>query len=254
MSLVQDMKKQIASSGSSKSKVFYVPADSKKRIRFLQELDDGITLQFHDSFAKGVNAMCQEEIGKECPFCDDKDLRTRDLYGFLIYDYDSKEVKVFLYAANNFTPLPHFVAFSESYGSLMDRDYVIDRKGKQKNTVYSVIPQDKAKFRQKVKLPSKKQILKIVNQAFPFEGDDQTPMKDSPVKDVEDDDIEDNNYEDMTAKELYKECKSREIECEVKKKAKYYIELLEADDETEDWDEDGEEDWDDGDDEDDDWS
>ena len=99
----------------------------------------------------------------ECQFCGDKEdtgLRTRKLFAFLVYDYDSKAVKIMLFAANNFSPLPHFISFSEAYSTIKDRDYVIDRQGKQKNTVYTVIPQDKAKFRQKaLKMPSKAQII-----------------------------------------------------------------------------------------------
>ena len=41
MNLISAMKERIKSSGTSKKDVFYVAADSKRRIRFLQELDTG---------------------------------------------------------------------------------------------------------------------------------------------------------------------------------------------------------------------
>ena len=60
---------------------------------------------------------------------------------------------------------------------------------------------------------------------------------------------EEKDYSDMTAKELYKLCKEREIDVEPRKKADYYIDLLEQDDEESDgWgddDEDGEDEWED---------
>ena len=52
----------------------------------------------------------------------------------------------------------------------------------------------------------------------------------------------------MNARELYKLCKERDIDCKSKKSKEYYIDLLEeADEENEndDWDEEAEDDWED---------
>ena len=50
----------------------------------------------------------------------------------------------------------------------------------------------------------------------------------------------------MTARELYDMCKSRKIDCALKKPAKYYINLLEEDDAAhEDWEDEGDEEWED---------
>ena len=47
------------------------------------------------------------------------------------------------------------------------------------------------------------------------------------------------DYSKLSAKELYKLCEKREVECEPKMPAKYYINLLEEDDAAhDDWDDD----------------
>lgn len=69
---------------------------------------------------------------------------------------------------------------------------------------------------------------------------------------VEDDDVEDDEdgdeYSEMTPQELFKECKKRGLKPEMKKPAKYYIEMLKKDDaaeddnaEDDDWEDDEEE-------------
>lgn len=64
--------------------------------------------------------------------------------------------------------------------------------------------------------------------------------------DVEEDDVEDEDgdeYSEMSPQELFKECKKRGLKPEMKKPAKYYIEMLKKDDAAADEDED--EDWED---------
>jgi hypothetical protein len=249
MGLLKNMKEQINKAGGSRGKVFYVKADSKARIRFLVDFEDGAEFTFHDSFHDGINAICQEELGKSCPLCDMDNLRTRKLYCWPIWNYETKEVQLLLYAANNFTPVPAFIGLFETYGTLMDRDFVISRTGKEKNTSYSVIPMDKANFRnKKAKVPTRKAILKILDEAFPvkdgldFDDDDDSPKKsknsdddfdeyedDFDEEDDEDDDDDDDEllYEEMSPKELYRLCKARKIKCKPRKKANYYIDKLE---------------------------
>lgn len=53
----------------------------------------------------------------------------------------------------------------------------------------------------------------------------------------------DNKYAEMSVKELFKECKSRGIEAEIKKPAKYYIDLLLEDDAADTTDAEEDDDW-----------
>ena len=231
MGILDRIKQDAKKVGSNKSKIFYLKEGGKARIRFLADMEEGTIVKFHDSFEKGINVPCQEIFGRECEYCDDDSLRTRDLYAWPVYDYESKEIKVFLYAVNNCSPLPALMALYETYGTLTDRDYVLTVTGKQQNKTFSVVPMDKNKFRNsKVKALSEEKILKIIDKAFPAANDE--------------DDDDEKDYENMTPKELYKLCKEYDIEAAPKKTQKYYINLLnEYDKANEDWGDDDDDDW-----------
>lgn len=263
MGLLDRMKHEAAKSGASKGKFMYFRPDDKKRIRFLQELDDGLEIPFHDNFEMGINVPCQEVFGKDCPYCEDKDLRTRSQFAFSVYDYDAKEVKILMQAVNQCSTIPALVNMSETYGTIMDRDYVIKKTGKGPTSSFTIIPMDKNKFRnEKAKPLSKKALLKYLNQAFPCDDseddldDDEDDYEDShkkpntKKKKVSEDDWDDedntSDYSDMSARELYDLCCDRDIECQKKRPAKYYINLLKEDDEAHD-------DWDDEDSDEDEW-
>lgn len=265
MGILDKIKEESKKSGQSKGKFIYFRENEKKRIRFLTDMDEGIEIIFHDSFEKGINVPCQEIFGKDCPYCEDEDLRTRSLFAWSVYDYDSKEVKILMQAVNNCTAVPALMALYENYGTLTDRDLVVTKTGKQQNTTFSVVPMDKNKFRnEKAKALSEKSVLKYLAQAYPTdelnddEDEEHNPkkykkdnkkvksQKDEDDWDDEDDD-ESTDYEDMSTKELYSLCKERKIECKPKKSEKYYINLLEEYDEShDDWDDDeDDDDWDD---------
>lgn len=255
MGLVDDIKNQVKKSGTNKGKFLYFKSGTKVRVRFLDDMDEGHKVRFHDSYAAGINVPCQEEFGHECPYCDDDELRTRDQYAWSVWDYDAKEVKILMAPVNQCSPVPALVSMYEAYGTLCDRDYVITKSGQQQSTTFSVVPMDKAKFRNdKAKPLSEQKFLQLLDKAFPCDDnndDDDEPKKKikkrSEPKDEEWEDDEEKGYEEMSAKELYKLCKSRDIDVETRKPAKYYITKLEEADEeeTDDWDDEEEDDdWD----------
>ena len=255
MGLLEKIKQEAAKSGASKGKFMYFRPDEKKRVRFLQELDDGLEIPFHDNFERGINVPCQEIFGKDCPYCEDEDLRTRSQFAFSVYDYDAKEVKILMQAVNQCSAIPALVNMAETYGTITDRDYVLKKTGKGSTSSFTIIPMDKNKFRnEKAKALSKKALLKYLNQAFPCdksddddyeddEDDDYTPKSKShgKVKKQVKHDEEEYDYSEMSPRELYNLCEEREIEAEPKMKSKYYIELLEEYDDNkagkdDDWD------------------
>lgn len=263
-----NIKNEIKRSGTSKGKFLFFKEDSKVRVRFLTDMEDGLEVAFHDSFQLGINVPCQEVFGRDCEYCENEDLRTRNMYIWSVYDYESKEVKLLMAAVNNCSPVPALASLYESYGTLTDRDYEIKRIGKGQNTTYSVIPLEKMKFRNtKVKPMSEQAMLKCIDKAYPAdnsedfeEGEEEqnknkikgNRVNDKPKtkqKESEEDDWgeEEQNYDSMTAKELFQLCKERDIDCKPKKTKEYYIDLLEeADDEEseDDWGEE-EDDWED---------
>lgn len=280
MGLFENIKRDAKKSGQNKSKLIYFKEGTKIRVRFLQDVDDGMEVVFHDSFERGINVPCQELFGRNCPYCEDDTLRTRSQYVWSVWNYETKEAQLFMFPVNNCSPIPALMAMYENYGTLTDRDYVISVSGKQQNKTFSCVPMDKVKFRNaKAKPFSKKAVLEILDKAFPCEDaedddEDDTPRKKRPAKsggkankkrpepeededdgDDYDDDMEGDeededdkpDYFEMSARELYKLCKERGLDVAPKKSEKYYIKQLEEYDEAQDdWgDEEDEDDWED---------
>lgn len=261
MGLVDKIKADVKKSGQNKGKFIYFREGQKQRIRFLTDMDDGMEVVFHDSFAESINVPCQELFGRTCPYCDDTKLRTRSQYIWSVYNYETKEVQLFMFPVNNCSPIPALMAMYENYGTITDRDYVISVSGKQQSKTFSVVPMDKVKFRnEKAQAYSKKAILKMLDKAFPCdaaedeneedEDEEETkPAKKNPPKnsgkkqnrksepEEEDDDYDDSDwsdeeedtidYSEMSAKELYDLCKDRGIDVKPKKPARFYVNQLE---------------------------
>lgn len=282
MGLVDKIKSDVKKAGANKGKFIYFREGQKQRVRFLTDMDDGMEVTFHDSFEQGINVPCQELMGCNCPYCDDDSLRTRSQYIWSVWNYDTKEVQLFMFPVNNCSPIPALMAMYENYGTITDRDYVISVSGKQQNKTFSVVPMDKVKFRnEKAKPYSEKAIIKMLDKAWPCEAaddedeEDEAPKKKRPAKsasskknrkpepedDYDDDDYDEGedwedeededavDYSEMSAKELYNLCKERGIKVAPKKPAKFYInELEEYDKANEDWgdeDEEDEDEWED---------
>lgn len=176
MGLISQIKADVARSGANKAKILYVRSDNKVRVRFLQELDDGHSFVFHDNFNEGVNCFCPRNLDEDndCIYCSGESpiqVRTRNLYAWSVYNYDTKQVEIALFAVNQCTPVNQLITMSEAYGTIMDRDYVLAKAGKQQSTTYTVIPQDKEKFRNpKARPMSQEAIAKILSEAFPYEN------------------------------------------------------------------------------------
>ena len=283
MGLLDKIKNDVKKSGSNKSKIMYFREGTKYRVRFLNDMDDGMEITFHDNYEKGINVPCQELFGRSCPYCDQDEIpvRTRSLYAWSVWDYEAKEVKLFMFAVNNCSPIPALMAMYETYGTLTDRDYVISVTGKQQNKTFSVVPMDKVKFRNDRAKPfSDRAILKLLDKAFPCDAsdddegeeeeethskkasrgvvksksskksyDDEDDEDEDASSDWDDEDDEDDapDYSEMSPKELYDLCMKRKIKVPVKKPAKFYINQLEEYDQAhDDWGEEGkEDDWED---------
>ena len=278
MGLIDKIKSDVKKSGQNKGKFIYFREGQKQRVRFLTDMDDGMEVTFHDSFEKGINVPCQEHFGRSCPYCGDDSLRTRSQYIWSVYNYETKEVQLFMFPVNNCSPIPALMAMYETYGTITDRDYVISVSGKQQSKTFSVVPMDKVKFRnEKAKAYSEKTILKMLDKAWPCDAaadDDNDDDDDEPKKRAsksagkktsskksepeEDDDYDDESWDDedadddvvdyskMSAKELYDLCKERDIKVAPKKPAKYYINQLEEyDSAQDDWGDEEEDDWED---------
>lgn len=232
MGILSRIKEEAARSGSSREKFFFVKDGEKARVRFLQEIDDGLEVKFHDSFQENINVPCQSYFGQDCPYCGVKELRTRSLFCWSVYNYEADEVQILMYPVNQCSPLPQLVAAAEQYCTITDRDYVISCNGKGKNKTFSILPMDKLAFRiSKAKAFSEEAVLKYIEAAYPMNLQSKRPGMAPVIHDEEDMQIPfnaSNVPEDKTAeaKELYKECKSKGLHVEPRKSAEYYAKCL----------------------------
>jgi hypothetical protein len=187
--LIQDMKETIKSSGGSKKDIFYVGADSKRRVRFLQELTEGLKLSFHAHWERGLNALCGMMDGDECPYCDTTDdelretMKTVTMYAFSVWDYDANAVRILLYKATGASPIPWLLEFNGEFGTIKDRDYTIKKIGKGQGSSIAVLSAEVSPFRNKKAIPfTKKQTLKLLRKAHPFDEDDVEQDEDDEPK------------------------------------------------------------------------
>ena len=64
MGLLDSIKKDAKKSGQNKGKFIYFREGQKQRIRFLQDMDEGMEIVWHDSFEQGINVQCQKHFGR----------------------------------------------------------------------------------------------------------------------------------------------------------------------------------------------
>lgn len=215
MGIVSSIKDQAKKSGGNKAKFIYFREGEKTRVRFLQELDDGLEINWHDGYNTGVNVPCQEIYGRHCEFCARDGLRTRPLFVWNVWDYEAKEVRLLREAVNSCTPVNALVACSENYGTIRDRDYVITQSGKSKDKTFTVIPMDKQEFRNSKAMPySKSAVLAMLDKAWPVDGENDGGQSESSSE---------YDYATMSARQLYDLCQKRGIDVQPRMDEQYYI-------------------------------
>lgn len=209
---LDQIKTAVKNSGSSKKDILYFGADTSKRIRFLQELDEGHSYTFHSDFETKIYEPCQDqEDHEDCKLCQ-QGIGTKEVFVWSVYDYDTSSVKLLAIKATGISPVPALIEFFEEYGTIMDRDYKIKKVGKGMGGSYTVTPLDKEKFGVKKAKPySEKEIWEMFKKAY-------------SSKDVEDDD--DDEEEDEEEVKPTKKSKKAKKEKSLKDK---YLDL--------DWDE-----------------
>ena len=210
---LDQIKTAVKNSGSSKKDILYFGADTSKRIRFLQELDDGHSYTFHSDFETKIYEPCQDqEDHEDCKLCQ-QGIGTKEVFVWSVYDYDTSSVKLLAIKATGISPVPALIEFFEEYGTIMDRDYKIKKVGKGMGGSYTVTPLDKEKFGVKKAKPySEKEIWEMFKKAY-------------SSKDVDDEDDDDEEEEEEEVKPTKKSKKAKK-EKSLKDK---YLEL--------DWDE-----------------
>lgn len=167
-SILDAIKSEINKSNNGAFKNFFRIKESgaKVRIRFLQNFEECTQIVFHDKW-NGFNHPCLEQYGKSCPNCNNPEARTNTLYCWNIYNYETKQIELFLYKANKATPIFSLMSLYEVIGDITSQDIVVQRNGTGTSTTYqcTAVPKT-SKFDKKVKIFSEKKILALCLEAF----------------------------------------------------------------------------------------
>lgn len=197
--LIKEMKEAVAKSGSSKKEILYFGADSSHRVRFLQELDSGYSIEFHSNWDPQIFTPCKDPVDHgDCELCKDG-IALQEQYVWSVWDYDSNAVRLLMFKATGISPIPGLIEMYEEFGTILDRDYKIKKVGKGMGGSYVVTPLDKSKFRNtKAKPFSEKMVKELISKAFPSENTDT---------DDEDDDVDNEVVETKKSKKVSKKQK-----------------------------------------------
>lgn len=167
LNLVEQMKEQVAKSGTSKKDILYFGKDSVKRVRFLQELEEGSCFEFHSEWGSDIFELCKDpEDHEDCELCREG-IKLQEHFCWSVWDYDSSSVKILKAKATGVSPIPSFIEMYEEFGTIMDRDYKIKKVGQGQGSSYVVTPLDKERFKNsKAKPFTKKELEEIMKEAF----------------------------------------------------------------------------------------
>ena len=183
--LIAEMKDRIKNSGANKREIMYFAPDSVHRVRFLTELDAGMSVEMHNQFGNGADdsifTPCLDpEDHEDCELCK-QEIPTQEWYAWSVWDYDNNSVKLIFQKATGVSPIPSLIEMYEEYGTILDRDYKIKKVGKGTSGSYTITPLDKSVFKSKKAKPySESKIKEIIAKAY-------GAYKDSDDEDEEDD-------------------------------------------------------------------
>lgn len=196
INLIKSMKESIAQAGASKRDIVYFKADSVQRVRFLTELDEGVTVTMHNHYSPdpngGIFVPCEDpEDNEACKYCKDE-IPTQEWYAWSVWDYDSACVRLIFQKATGISPVPSLIEMYEEYGTILDRDYKIKKVGKGTTGSFVITPLEKSAFKNKKAKPfSEDKIRDMIAKAYSEhssddddsdEDEDEKPVKKSKSK------------------------------------------------------------------------
>lgn len=187
LNLIKKMKENIAKSGSNQRDVMYIAADAVKRVRFLQELDEGFEFQFHNNWEPKIYTLCKDPEDHECCDLCNQGIPLIEQFVWSVWDYDSNSVKLLVFKANGISPVPSLIEMYEEFGTIMDRDYKIKKVGKGMGSSFVVTPLDKMRFNNKKAKPhTELEVKEIFEKAFPYNenDDDEDETEEEEKKEV----------------------------------------------------------------------
>ena len=182
--LIKSMKESIAQAGASKRDIVYFKPDTVQRVRFLTELDEGISITMHNQYSQDINGgvfvPCDDpEDHEACKYCKE-DIPVQEWYAWSVWDYDGACVRLIFQKATGISPVPSFIEMYEEYGTILDRDYKIKKVGKGTTGSYVITPLEKSSFKnKKAKSFSEDKIRELITKAYSAHSDDEDEYSDN---------------------------------------------------------------------------
>lgn len=240
--LIKKMKERIAKSGASKKEILYFGKDSVKRIRFLQELDQGYNFQFHSNWDPSIYELCQDpEDHEDCKCCKDG-IAIQDEFVWSVWSYDDQAVRLLKFKASGVSPIPSFIEMFEEFGTITDRDYKVKKVGQGMGGSFVVTPLDKERFKiGKAKPYTEKQILEIFKEAFKHVDKDEDEDLDDEVEEEEEDEKPSKKYKKASKKKREKSLKDKYLDLDFEMIERIAKDIGVSKKEIRNWDEDVEE-------------
>jgi hypothetical protein len=190
-------------------KLFFVPKDGVKTVRFLSDFNDAVKFIMHDMWGSGAGNKggmmpqpCLKYYGKKCPFCDGeyKGRRFTSLpwYAWTVYDYEAEAKRVMVWRASQYHPLEYLIDIYEANGTLTDRDIKIERLPipGRRGTRYKAKPvqKEETEFEGRQSKPfSRDAIFEILRDLIRYETIDQ--LRKDHEREGDEDDEEDEESE-----------------------------------------------------------
>lgn len=181
--LIKSMKESIAQAGASKRDIVYFKVDTVQRVRFLTELDAGISITMHNHYSPdpngGIFVPCEDpEDHEACKYCKDE-IPTQEWYAWSVWDYDSACVRLIFQKATGISPVPSLIEMYEEYGTILDRDYKIKKVGKGTAGSFVITPLEKSSFKNKKAKPfSEDKIRELIAKAYSAHSSDDDEGED----------------------------------------------------------------------------
>lgn len=178
INLIKSMKESIAQAGASKRDIVYFKVDSVQRVRFLTELDEGITVTMHNQFSPdpngGIFVPCDDpEDHEACKYCKDE-IPIQEWYAWSVWDYDSACVRLIFQKATGISPVPSLIEMYEEYGTILDRDYKIKKVGKGTTGSFVITPLEKSAFKnKKANAFSEDKVRELISKAYSAHSSDE---------------------------------------------------------------------------------
>lgn len=127
--------------GSSSSVIYKIKEGESYRLAFLTDLDDAERVEMWGNWPLFGETPNPEIWGKENFLESVEGAKHGVYYFFWVYDLADKKIKVLPQKFNGYSALPSLIKFSQNYGGVKGKSFMLSRDGNGLNTRYVLMPE-----------------------------------------------------------------------------------------------------------------